>query len=283
MKSRLLTAAVALPILIFSIVFPAYVPGYPQADWLFVAIAAAALAAGLFEFFTLTKKMELKGDAGLGYAGAALFFVLFVLDAAAAAPELLLMAAAVCVIGLLITQTFRFQKDFSKMLTGIGVTLLGIFYIGFLGGFIVAMRVGFENSPGLSTKLLGFFFLVAMGSDVGAYFIGKGLGKHKMAPGISPNKTWEGFAGGILLGAGFAALSSLWFFRELPLQYSVPLGIAMALLGVAGDLAESAMKRAAKSKDAASILPGHGGFLDRLDSLLLNAPLVYYFGRMFFQ
>ena len=282
MKTRLLTAVVALPILIASVILPLYLPSSDWAVWPFLVIAAAALAAGLFEFFSLTKKLELKADAGLGYVGAALFFVLFLLDAPGTAPDLLLIAAAFCVAGLLITQTFRFQADFSKMLAGVGVTLLGILYIGFLGGYIVAMRVGFAETPGLSSKLLAFFLLVAMGSDSGAYFIGKALGKHKMAPAISPNKTWEGFAGGILLGAGFAALASLWFFRELPIAYAVPLGVVMALIGVAGDLAESAMKRGAKSKDAASILPGHGGFLDRLDSLLLNAPVVYYFGRMFF-
>jgi phosphatidate cytidylyltransferase len=169
------------------------------------------------------------------------------------------------------------------MLTGIGVTMLGVFYIAFLGGFLVSMRVGFEDPAGLSTKLLGFFFLVTMGSDVGAYFTGKNLGKHKLAPGISPGKTWEGLIGGVVAAAAFAALASFWFFRELPYYASIPLGIAMALIGVAGDLAESAMKRGAGTKDAASILPGHGGFLDRLDSLLLNAPVVYYFARFYFQ
>lgn len=283
MKNRLLTAAVALPVLIFSIVFPAYVPDYPQANWLFAAIAAAAFVAGLFEYFTLTKKLELKADAGIGYLGAAALFVLFFFDAPSTAPDLLLLTVAFCVAALLITQTFRFKEDFSKMLTGTGVTLLGVFYIVFLGGFLVSMRMGFESAPGLSTKLLGFFFLVTMGSDIGAYFAGKNLGKHKMAPEISPGKTWEGFAGGVILAAGLAALSTFMFFGELPYYASVPLGVAMALLGVAGDLAESAMKRGAKTKDAANILPGHGGFLDRMDSLLLSAPVVYFFARFFFQ
>ena len=283
MKSRLLTAAIALPILIFSIVFPAYVPGYTQANWLFVAIAAAAFVAGLFEYFSMTKKLELKADAGIGYLCAAGFFVLFFLNAPGDAPEFLLMMAALTVVILLVTQTFRFQKDFSKMLAGIGVTLLGVFYVAFLGGFLVSIRVGFENHPGLSTKILGFFFLVMMGSDVGAYFTGKNLGKHKLAPGISPGKTWEGLIGGVVAAAAFAALASFWFFRELPFVASIPLAVAMALVGVAGDLAESAMKRGADMKDAASILPGHGGFLDRLDSLLLNAPVVYYFAKIYFQ
>jgi len=121
-----------------------------------------------------------------------------------------------------------------------------------------------------------------MGSDVGAYFIGKKFGKRKLVPKISPNKTWEGFIGGILLAVGFAALSTWAFLPELLFQYSIPLAIVMALVGVGGDLSESAMKRGAKTKDAASILPGHGGILDRLDSLLFNAPIMFYFARFYF-
>lgn len=282
MNSRLTTALFALPILILSIILPYFLPQYSQANWLFVIIAAAALVAGLFEFYTLTKKLELKADASIAYLGAAAFFVAFLFDAPSKSPDLLLLTTALFLIGVFITQTFRFQKDFSKMLTGIGVTITGVLYIVFLGGFLVSTRVGFENFPGLSTKLLGFFFLVVMGSDVGAYYVGKNLGKHKLAPAISPNKTWEGFFGGILLSIIFAALSTFLFFRELPFQISIPLAIVMSLVGVGGDLAESAIKRGAGAKDAANILPGHGGLLDRLDSLLFNAPILYYFARFYF-
>src|SRR5689334_12610368 len=157
MKTRILTAAVALPILIASIVLPSYVPA---TVWLFVAISAFALAAGMFEFYSLSKKLELKADASVAYLGAAALFVSFLIDAPATAPDLLMMVLAGFVIAVLISQTFRFQKDFSKMLTGVGVTILGVMYIGFLGGFLVAMRVGFEGRPHLSTHLLGYFFLV---------------------------------------------------------------------------------------------------------------------------
>lgn len=282
MKTRLLTALVALPILIFSIVLPYFLPQYPQANWLFVSIAAAALVAGMFEFYSLTKKLELKADASIAYLGAAAIFVSFLFDAPTKAPDLLLLTLALFLIATLATQTFRFQMDFSKMLTGVGVTIFGVLYVVFLGGFLVSTRVGFETFPGLSTKLLGFFFLVVMGSDVGAYYAGKSLGKHKLAPKISPNKTWEGFVGGILLAIGFAALSTWLFFPELPYRVSIPLAIVMSTVGVSGDLAESAMKRGAGAKDAASILPGHGGLLDRLDSLLFNAPILYYFARFYF-
>lgn len=279
MKTRILTAVIALPILIASIVLPSYVP---ETVWIFVAIAVLALAAGLFEFYSLTKKLELKADAAIAYLGAAALTVAFIFDAPSQSPDLLLMTLAAFVAAVLVTQTFRFQKDFSKLLGGAGVTILGVLYVAFLGGFLIATRVGFENRPFLSTHLLGFFFLVLMGSDTGAYFAGRAFGKHKLAPGISPGKTIEGLIGGLIAAAAFAALATFWFFPDLPYQYSVPLAMVMAAVGVLGDLAESAMKRGSKTKDAASILPGHGGLLDRLDSLLLNAPILYYFARLYF-
>lgn len=280
MKTRIITALIALPILIASIIMPAFLR---ETVWLFVGIAAFAITAGLFEFFSFTKKLELKADAKVGYLSAAALFVGFVFDAPGKTPDLMLATIAL-IIGLtLVAQAFRFQKDFSKMLTGTGVTLLGVFYVAFLGGFLVSMRMGFENGVNLSTHLLGYFFLILFGSDVGAYFVGKAFGKHKLAPSISPGKTIEGLIGGILLAAGCAAIASLSFFPELPLQWSIPLAVVLATLGVLGDLAESAMKRGAKTKDAASILPGHGGFLDRLDSLLFGAPILYYFARFYFS
>jgi len=280
MKTRILTAAVALPIIIASIVLPAY---FPQTVWLFVAIAGFALAAGMFEFYSLTKKLELKADAAVGYMGAAALFVGFVFDAPAKMPEVLLMTIAALAIALLVTQLFRFQADFSRMLAGTGVTMLGVAYVAFLGGFLVATRVGFENGANLSTHLLAYFFLIIFGSDSGAYFAGRAFGKHKLAPGISPGKTVEGLIGGLLAAAGFAALATAWFFPELPYKFSIPLAVVLAAVGVLGDLCESAMKRGAKTKDAASILPGHGGLLDRLDSLLFGAPILYYFARFYFS
>lgn len=279
MKTRILTAVVALPVLIAAIMLPLW---WRNGVWLFVALAAVAIAAGLFEFYSLTKKLELKADAAIGYLGAAALFVGFVFDAPAKAPELLLLTLALFVVVLLITQTFRFQKDFSKMLTGVGVTLLGAVYVAFLGGFLVAMRVGFENGFNLSTKLLGYFFIVVFMSDTGAYFAGRAFGKHKLAPTISPGKTVEGLIGGLLAAAAGASIATYFFFYELPFQFSIPLAIVLAIVGVLGDLAESAMKRGAGAKDAASILPGHGGFLDRLDSLLFGAPILYYFARFYF-
>jgi len=280
MKSRLITALFALPVLILSIVLPLFAPHFQQATWLFILIAAFAFTAGLFEFFSITKKLELKADAAIAYLGASALFVAFVFDAPKNAPDLLILTVAFFLMLTLVTQMFRFRANFSKMLTGIGVTVFGVLYVVFLGGFLVATRVGFD--PILSSKLLLFFFFVNFGSDAGAYFVGKNLGKHKLAPKISPGKTWEGFVGGITFSGAFAAISTFWFFPELPYQFSIPLAVVMATVGAAGDLAESAMKRGADVKDAANFLPGHGGLLDRLDSLLFSAPILYYFARFYF-
>ncbi|HEV7698846.1 MAG TPA: phosphatidate cytidylyltransferase [Pyrinomonadaceae bacterium] len=279
MKTRILTALIALPVIIAAIILPMWVP---QTVWLFVSIAAVAVAAGLFEFYSLTKKLELKADAAVGYLWAACLFVGFVFDAPAKAPDLIMATLAGFVMALLASQMFRFRADFKKMLTGIGVTMLGVMYVAFLGGFLVAMRMGFDQRPNLSTHLLAYFFLVIFASDTVAYFTGRAIGKNKLAPSISPGKTVEGLIGGLVAAAAAAAIATWWFFPELPFACSVPLALVLSAVGVLGDLTESAMKRGAGAKDAASILPGHGGFLDRLDSLLFAAPILYYFARFYF-
>jgi phosphatidate cytidylyltransferase len=278
---RLLTALAAVPVLIASIILPYFFPYDYTAKLPFAVIAAAALIAGMYEFFSLTKKMELKADAAAGILAAAVLFIAFLFDAPAKSDIFFGMSITVALLIILIRQAFRFSADFSKMLVGAGVTILGVFYLFFLGGYLVALRMSFDTSPLLSTKLLIFFLLVLWVGDGLAYYTGRYLGKHKLAPKISPGKTWEGCAGGMIGSVGAAALATFAFFPELPLQASLPLAAAMNVLGVLGDLTESAIKRGAGAKDAASILPGHGGFLDRLDSLLFNAPLLYYFARIY--
>ena len=183
-------------------------------------------------------------------------------------------------VGTLIAATLR-GAPFDKMIASTGATILGVLYVALLGSHLVSIRIGFD--PTLSAHLLSFFFLVLMGADTGAYYIGRAFGKHKLAPTISPGKTWEGAIGGVVAALAMAALAHFWFFRELPLKCILPLAAVMTVLGIFGDLTESALKRGAGAKDAANILPGHGGILDRLDSLLFNAPLIYYFARFYFQ
>ncbi len=273
--SRIITALVVLPVLIASILISWLQP-------LFVLLAAAALVLGLFEFYVLAKKRDLKPDAVAGYIAAAGLFVIFYITKPWQLLDMLFLIQAVLVIfipGTLIAATLR-GAPFDKMLASAGATILGVLYVVFLGGHLVAVRTGF-NQP-LSADLLSFFFLVLMGSDTGAYYVGRALGKHKLAPTISPGKTWEGVAGGIAASIILATIAHYWFFPELPLKLALPLAAVMTVLGILGDLTESALKRGAGTKDAAKLLPGHGGILDRLDSLLFNAPLIYYFGRFYF-
>jgi phosphatidate cytidylyltransferase len=272
--ARVLTAIVVLPFLIASILVS-------WLKWLFVGLAGAALVLGLFEFYVLAKRRDLKPDTGAGFLGAIAIFVisLFFSDLAL---NLLLIQIVLIVLtaGTLVSTTLR-GAPFDKMIASTGATILGVLYVALLGSHLVSIRIGFSQM--LSAHLLSFFFLVLMGGDTGAYYIGRAFGKHKLAPSISPGKTWEGVIGGIVAAVAMATLAHFWFFRELPLKWALPLGAVMTIVGLLGDLSESALKRGAGAKDAANILPGHGGILDRLDSLLFNAPLIYYFARLYFS
>jgi phosphatidate cytidylyltransferase len=273
-RARLLTAVVVLPFLIASILVP-------WLKWLFVALAGAAMALGLFEFYVLSKRLQLRPDTGAGFVAAIAIFVvsLFANDVSL---SLLLTQFVIIVLtaGTLIAASLR-GTGFDKMIAAAGSTILGVLYVSLLGSHLVATRVGFDQT--LSAHLLSFFFLVLMGGDAGAYYTGRSLGKRKLAPKISPGKTWEGVVGGVVAALLMATLAHYWFFRELPLKWTLPLAFVMTIIGILGDLTESALKRGAGAKDAANILPGHGGILDRLDSLLFNAPLIYYFARFYFN
>jgi len=269
---RILTAVVVLPFLIASILIDSL-------WWVFVLLAVAAMVLGLWEFYLLAKRLQLKPDPAAGYiAGAALVTISLYNDQAVIL--LVQFVIIALVIGTLIAATLR-GAPFDKMIPSAGATILGVLYVAFLGSHLILIRTGF--TPPLSRHLLSFFFLVLMGADTGAYYIGRAFGKRKLAPSISPGKTWEGAIGGLLAALAMAALAHFWFFRELPLKYILPLAAVMTIVGIFGDLAESALKRGAGAKDAANILPGHGGMLDRLDSLLFNAPLIYYFARLYFH
>ncbi|MCM3872056.1 MAG: phosphatidate cytidylyltransferase [Pyrinomonadaceae bacterium] len=276
--SRIITAVVVLPILIASILISWLQP-------LFVVLAAAAMVGGLFEFYVLAKQRDLKPDAAIGYLAAAGLFTVFYFSDPGPGSDLLtmqmiLLILIVFTVATLIAATLR-GAPFDKIIASTGATILGVLYVVLTGGHLVALRTGFNQA--LSADLLCFFFLVLMGSDAGAYYVGRAVGKHKLAPSISPAKTWEGVAGGLLAGLLMATIAHFWFFRELPMKVALPLAAVMTVLGILGDLTESALKRSAGAKDAANILPGHGGLLDRLDSLLFNAPVIYYFGRIYFS
>jgi phosphatidate cytidylyltransferase len=273
--ARILTAVILLPILISSIV----VPGL---SLLFVLLVAAALVIALLEFWLLARKQQIRSDPVAGLLGAAVLFTVFYFTEPRKPPDLLVIVIILILLTIcsLVAAMLR-GAPFERMIGSAGVTVLGVMYVMLLGGHLVAMRTGF--SPQLSKHLLLFFFLVLMGADSAAYYGGKAFGKHKLAPNVSPGKTWEGVVVGMLASLLLAVTAHYWFFPELPLKIALPLAAIMNVVGVFGDLTESALKRSAGTKDTTRILPGHGGMLDRIDSLLFNAPLIYYFAYAYFR
>ncbi|MGI5911182.1 MAG: phosphatidate cytidylyltransferase [Syntrophomonadaceae bacterium] len=153
------------------------------------------------------------------------------------------------------------------------VTIFGASYIGFLLGYTIDI-----NSLPLSFLITLLALVLTWSSDTGAYLAGKIWGKHKINPGLSPNKTWEGAVGGLIL----STLAAFVFFQitdmaKVSLAYVLALGFLASIFAQFGDLFISWIKRYFRVKDTGKILPGHGGILDRFDSFLLVVPLIYYF------
>lgn len=242
-------------------------------------MAFAAMVLALFEFYVLAKKRDLKPDTGAGYLAALAILVISLFPADLYNIILVQLVIIVLTAAALVAATLR-GAPFDRMIGSVGATILGVLYIALLGSHLVALRMW--HNEAVAADMLSFFFLVIMGADSGAYYVGRAFGKRKLAPSISPGKSWEGVVGGVAAAILMAGIAHYWFFPELPLKYALPLAAVMTVVGIFGDLAESALKRSAGAKDAANILPGHGGLLDRLDSLLFNAPLIYYFARFYF-
>lgn len=159
-----------------------------------------------------------------------------------------------------------------------GPTVVGALYVGGLFAHQVALRevAGISaGTPGWSYLLL--VYLVIWASDTASYFVGRGWGRHRLLPRVSPGKTWEGAVGGLLGGLLVTALFARVLPRALPMGQALALGGLVALAGQVGDLAESALKRACGAKDSSGLLPGHGGILDRYDGLLFATPVAYYY------
>jgi phosphatidate cytidylyltransferase len=152
------------------------------------------------------------------------------------------------------------------------LVVTGMLYIGLTLSYLVVIRLLQDGE-----SLLFFLLLVTWAADTAAYYVGTLYGQRKLAPRISPKKTVEGLAGGVL-GATVAACVARWtFVPEFSLFDTLVLAVLLALVGLWGDLVESAIKRGAGVKDSGGLLPGHGGMLDRLDSLLFTAPAFYYY------
>jgi phosphatidate cytidylyltransferase len=151
----------------------------------------------------------------------------------------------------------------------------GCLYGGLGIALLAALRAG---ADGLGWVIVAL--VITWANDTCAYFVGRAFGRHKLYPSVSPNKTWEGFAGGFLGSVGGLFVTRLFFPVLRPLD-CVVLGVAGGVVGPLGDLCESMLKRAYGKKDSGVLIPGHGGILDRVDALLFNAPVVYVYVTVF--
>ena len=256
---RVYSALVLLPLLY---VLTRHLP--PAA--FFVFITAIVLLAQ-WEFLALFfEKPRLPQHAIVGFPGALLLLI------AMQWPAVLGFSLALSIIlaGLLCYQVSSTSSE-SRQLS-MFVILFGIFYIGYTLGHFLWLRN--RNDGAL---LVFFVLLVTWAGDAAAYYVGKTWGARALAPRLSPNKTVEGFLGAMVVAPLIACLGHVWFLPAVTLVDCLILGVLFTVLGLLGDLSESTLKRYAGVKDSGSLIPGHGGLLDRVDSLLLNAPVFYYY------
>jgi len=167
-----------------------------------------------------------------------------------------------------------------EMLASARDTAVPVLFIGLGLSYLVGLR-GLPGEDGKDLLLLLFACVIC--SDTAAYYVGRKLGRHRMAPSVSPKKTWEGAAAGLAGSVGGALLAHFWFYQRLSMSHALALGLALGVAGMLGDLAASILKRASGVKDSSALLPGHGGVLDRTDSLLFAGPFLYYYYRAFLQ
>ncbi len=186
------------------------------------------------------------------------------------------------------------KGDFSQTVTNIGATLFGVIYLGWLLGHAILLRnIGeyenvrtyAENNQGLPD--LGFFLVVfavacTFLNDTGAYYTGQMVGRHKLAPKISPGKTIEGTVGGIVVCILTGLIVNFLFGNPLSSDWTIGFALLVAIAAILGDLVESSIKRGAGIKDSGDIVPGHGGVLDRFDSLIFVFPVSYYFSIIYY-
>ena len=179
------------------------------------------------------------------------------------------------VVGLLISFMFTPQRLQRLLSHPLGL-LFGIAYLSLCLGQLLLVR---KLASG--DLLIFFVILVTWAADTAGYYVGASIGTRPIAPRLSPKKTVEGFVAGVVFSMIIAIVCHFWFLPSLSILHCVILGILLACVGLLGDLAESAFKRSAGVKDSGSLIPGHGGVFDRIDSLLLTAPAFYYYLLMF--
>lgn len=265
-KERILSVVVALPLLILFIVY--------SGPALFGGVICVLSGVALYEFYVMGLPGSRRTEAGLGVSAGVILAGMLVFRPEASfqlgVPVLVFLA-------LLVVYLFR-HHDISLTARDAAVTILGLAYVPLLLAHAGLLR----SLPEGRLWVLLVLFLV-MASDSAAYFVGRSLGRHKLYEAISPKKTIEGSLGGLLGGVlGVLLFKSLFFPALRPLDVLV-LGVCVGGFSQIGDLFESMLKRSFGVKDSGDLIPGHGGILDRLDSLLFAFPVAYYYVVWFFR
>jgi phosphatidate cytidylyltransferase len=261
LKKRVITSLCGVLILVAAVWFDEPLP------WFTVLVAIAGVAAAI-EFYRMVASSQVPPLTYFGIVWVLLFIVRPHFDYAFLTPLLLTSAVVLSLIGLLLRQ----QKE--TAFVGWAWTMAGILYVGWLLSYLVALR-GLDDGR----NWLLFALFVTFGSDTAAFFIGRALGRHYLAPQISPGKTWEGFIGGVLGAIIVSLLFNLIPALRLPMGYvnAMLLGLLVSIMGQLGDLVESLLKRNMGVKDSGRLMPGHGGILDRMDSIVFAGIVVYYY------
>ena len=297
-KAAVFTRRLGSTAVLLGVVFYGLLSGGTLSVVLVGALVMLLNVVGLLEFYGMVKENQLPRFKWLGLAGGvvllgAVFLYLSGLIAkwfGLAAPtvagvtELEIAILAMFLIVVLVRRVFAHPAPPSFSMNG--NTVLGVLYVSLLLSFVLKIFF-YPTSEGDAFDggvCLLFFILVTKCSDIGAYSLGSLIGRHKMIPKVSPGKTWEGFAGAILLSTAVALVFSHYFgatkLGGMTLAHAAVLGPLMAVGAVLGDLVESVFKRDSGVKDSGSFFPGIGGILDLLDSLLFNAPLMFLYLRL---
>lgn len=242
-------------------------------DWFFCFVVTLLIGMGIYEFFEMVEKKKIFVYKYYGTLTGVLLPIVIYLKYGGFVPDLEPFLIVIISLFVFVLQFTR--KDNTQALAGISITLLGILYISWFFSFMLRLKY-LQNGA----YLVSFLLLVTKSGDIGAYLIGSAIGRHNLIPRISPKKTVEGTLGGFLVSIATAFLAK----GLLPNPSLVDLIMLGALLGVLsqiGDLSESLIKRDCQVKDAATYLPGLGGVLDIIDSLLFTTPIFYFYVRMF--
>lgn len=264
LHKRVISALLFLPVFyLFTWKFP---PLY------FTLLVIAAACAGQYEFYRMAVARGHQPQIIPGIALGALVVLDFYPPLSLRMGPVFMVTAA-----LLLVLVFRLfsRRPVEGAIEDISSTFLGVAYVALLFAFQVGVRMGVNGK-----EWLVFLFFIIWASDIGAYSIGIPFGKHRLYEKVSPKKSIEGLLGAFAASAGVALVCRMWFMPFLGAGEAVLLAIVLAAAGTVGDLAESLLKRAAGVKDSGTIIPGHGGILDRMDSMLFAAPVLFYYLRM---